>query len=149
MLPDLTVRTGHSAVDIVPFLRRLDGDMDAEFPDWERDDGIRALTAMGVPTWRLCKALNMSGESVADVLAGKPQREKRLPMTAEERRDKSNADRHRRFAQRVLIDGRLVHPYAGQHGTNSTYVGSGCRCVPCCEAHSAARRKSYPSKVAA
>jgi len=42
--------------------------------------------------------------------------------------------RGRRHAERVLEDGRLVHP-AGPHGSGSTYRNKGCRCVPCTEAH--------------
>lgn len=42
--------------------------------------------------------------------------------------------RTRRAAERVLVDGRLVHPHAPQHGTRSSYCNYSCRCEPCSEA---------------
>jgi len=50
-------------------------------------------------------------------------------MSAQQMRDL----RQRRYAARVLIDGRLVSPH-GRHGTDATYTNYGCRCVPCTEA---------------
>jgi hypothetical protein len=43
-----------------------------------------------------------------------------------------------RRAERVLVNGRLVHPHAPTHGENSTYNNYGCHCGPCEEAHSEA-----------
>ncbi len=48
-----------------------------------------------------------------------------------------------RMNERVLVDGRLVHPRA-PHGTRSGYQNWGCRCVPCTRANTeamAARRE--------
>lgn len=41
------------------------------------------------------------------------------------------AERRRRRAERVQIDGRLVAVNAPTHGTASTYSNHGCRCAPC------------------
>lgn len=52
------------------------------------------------------------------------------------------AERRRlKAAQRVLIDGRLVHPDA-PHGTASSYANFMCRCEPCTDAQ-AAQIKSW------
>lgn len=48
--------------------------------------------------------------------------------------------RQTRQAQRILIDGRLTHPYA-THGTGNAYSNYGCRCSPCTEAWNAAKRR--------
>lgn len=49
-----------------------------------------------------------------------------MAMTAEQMR----TYRQRYYAERVLIDGRLVSP-RGRHGVDSTYMNYGCRCEPC------------------
>lgn len=48
--------------------------------------------------------------------------------------------RAERGAERVLVEGRLVHPRA-THGCASSYVNWGCRCVPCTSAHRENRRR--------
>lgn len=45
--------------------------------------------------------------------------------------------REQRYAERVEVDGRLVHPQCA-HGTESAYKNKGCRCLPCTAAHSVA-----------
>jgi len=51
------------------------------------------------------------------------------------------ARNRRRYAQRVLVGGRLVHPAPGiGHGLPDTYKRYGCRCLPCCVAHSQMQR---------
>ena len=42
--------------------------------------------------------------------------------------------RKTRYAERVMIDGALVHPRA-RHGSGTSYISYGCRCMPCTEAH--------------
>jgi hypothetical protein len=55
--------------------------------------------------------------------------------------------RAERYAERVLVDGLLIHP-AATHGRFASYTNYGCRCVPCTRdatAHHArlrARRKA-------
>jgi len=52
------------------------------------------------------------------------------------------ARRRRFYAQRVLVGGRLVHPGPGtRHGVADTYKRLGCRCLPCCVAHSQLQRR--------
>lgn len=57
--------------------------------------------------------------------------------------------RHRRYADRTLIDGRLVHPTV-EHGKRSSYANWGCRCIPCTEAHtgSVSRQRAARREVA-
>jgi hypothetical protein len=143
-----TARTPLGAVDMVPLLRRLDGDMSAPIHDFERAAGVVALRAMGVGVEEIANAMNMSYTSVADVLAGKRTVRERRPATAGDKYTRWQEARQRRYAERVLIDGRLVYPGAN-HGTNSAYHSWGCRCIPCCDAHRIARRDSYVKKVAA
>jgi hypothetical protein len=52
--------------------------------------------------------------------------------TAAHRRYKGDL-RAQRLAQRVLVDGRLVHPHA-RHGEAASYHNWGCRCPACTEA---------------
>lgn len=55
----------------------------------------------------------------------------------------STTTRLKRYAERVEVDGRLVHPKA-THGQASSYRNKGCRCQPCTTAHSVnlARRRA-------
>lgn len=53
--------------------------------------------------------------------------------------------RRARRAERVLIDGRLVHPKA-PHGTAGGMQNWGCQCDPCRTANSVA---AHPPKVSA
>jgi hypothetical protein len=143
-----TARTPRGAVDMVPLLRRLDGDMTAPIHEFEREAGIIALRAMGVGVEHIANAMNMSFTSVADVLAGKRNQRERRPATAVDKHTKWQQARQRRYSERVLIDGRLVYPGAN-HGTNSAYHSWGCRCIPCCEAHRVARHRKNTKEVSA
>jgi hypothetical protein len=62
-------------------------------------------------------------------------------------RAKYNRIRARRLAERVMVDGRLVHPTA-PHGSNSTYNSYGCRCIPCTDAHTVGNAKSRAKAAA-
>ena len=53
--------------------------------------------------------------------------------------DYRRAERVARYAERELIDGRLVHPRA-PHGTFSGYSYWGCRCELCTEANTLRKR---------
>lgn len=144
-----TAVTPLGTVDMVPFLRRMQG-LDAMIPDFELDAGIIALNASGIEGWRIATALHMSGETVNAVLSG------RLRHVHPELAPRSNSDKYqrqralveRRRAERVLIDGRLVHPRC-EHGKNSSYIGYTCRCVPCERAHAERRRSDYAKKKVA
>jgi hypothetical protein len=47
----------------------------------------------------------------------------------------------RRMAERVLVDGRWIHPNSQiTHGKRATYVNWGCRCMSCCAANTEAMR---------
>ncbi len=52
-----------------------------------------------------------------------------MPCVVASRR-KHETHRQRRMAERVLIDGRLVHPRA-PHGTTNGYSYYSCRCTAC------------------
>jgi len=143
-----TAITPLGTVDMVPFLRRFKGLKDP-IPEFELDAGIIALNASGIEGWRIANALHMSAETVNRVLDGtlrhaQPERRKR---TNPNKNANHKALLERRHAERVLIDGRLVHPDA-THGLNSSYAGYGCRCIPCSAAHTVARRLSYQKKEA-
>src|SRR5882724_10676585 len=56
--------------------------------------------------------------------------------------------RARRLPERVVIDGRLVHPRAN-HGVGNAYTNFGCRCEPCTSAWRASVRKRRMSRRAA
>lgn len=59
-------------------------------------------------------------------------------------------DRRTRFAQRVEVDGRLIHPSPDiTHGAEATYVNWGCRCPECSEANTAAKKARRAAKKAA
>lgn len=62
-------------------------------------------------------------------------------------RDRYRRIRARRLAERVMVDGRLVHPTA-PHGSNSTYNSYGCRCIPCGDAHTVGNAKSRAKATA-
>lgn len=148
LLSGYTAKTPLGPVDMVPLLRRIEGDMTAKIHEFEREAGILALHAMGFGVQEIGSALNMSFTSVTDVLAGKRTKRERRPAANSAKHAKWAEARRKRYAQRVLIDGRLVFPGAN-HGTNSAYHSWGCRCVPCCDAHRLARRKLDRKQVAA
>lgn len=53
----------------------------------------------------------------------------------------------RRLANRVVVDGVLIHPFAC-HGTETGYRNWGCRCDLCTEAASVASRKRRHLNIA-
>jgi hypothetical protein len=48
-----------------------------------------------------------------------------------EDRRKREAERRVRYAQREMVDGRLVAPGRVRHGTVEAYAEFGCRCRRC------------------
>lgn len=60
---------------------------------------------------------------------------------AEKRAARDKARREERFAERVMVDGNLVHPEA-KHGTIGGYTNFGCRCEPCRGRMSELKKKS-------
>lgn len=63
----------------------------------------------------------------------------RCPPCTQANTDFARIERRRRYAERVEIDGQLVHPRA-THGMPTAYALYGCRCDPCREAVNASRR---------
>lgn len=65
-------------------------------------------------------------------------------MTTEQRkqylREYKAKQREERYAQRVLIDGKLVHPDA-PHGSQHAYSAYGCKCVPCTDNNAREQRE--------
>lgn len=57
--------------------------------------------------------------------------------------------RARRYAKRVLIDGRLVAPGPVEHGVSTTYTNHGCRCPECTAASTEATRQWRAARRAA
>lgn len=55
-------------------------------------------------------------------------------------RTRCGANRKARWAERILIDSKLVHPNAS-HGTTNGYLNYGCRCGPCYAAGSQRNRE--------
>jgi hypothetical protein len=126
---------GH--VDMVPFLRRMRGVSDEPVPSDEMHAGILALAAAGFPAHLIAHAVDASYETTCEVLAGR-----RKPRgLGSEKHLKAQELKARRYAERVLVDGRLVHPRC-VHGKEKSYQGFGCRCIPCTAAHAAYRRQS-------
>lgn len=57
----------------------------------------------------------------------------------------SAAERAERMAERVEIDGRLVHPRA-THGTMTGYNNFGCRCLDCAARETERKQRSRQHK---
>lgn len=137
-----TAITPMGRVDMVPFLRRIRGNKHQEFSENERDAAVFALHSAGFGPDVIAPAVRMSFTDVSDLLAGVQRKavaeEPRVPLKV------------RRMAERVLIDGRLVHPDAS-HGTSAGYDHWWCRCVPCCGARAvraAAQRRRVAERKA-
>jgi hypothetical protein len=149
MIADLTIRTRLGAVDLVPFLRRDEGNEGVELHQWERRPAVLALDARGWHPERIAHATGLLVDVVHEVLAGwTPPPPKPAPTPSAV----SQASlRQRRRAERILIDGRLVHPDA-PHGRPVGYRHWGCQCELCSTAralHSAdLRRKTAERKAA-
>lgn len=56
--------------------------------------------------------------------------------------------RERRYAERIRVGQRLIHPDA-EHGSASSYTNYGCRCLRCVDAHAKPRRRPRLSRGAA
>jgi len=132
-----TAITPLGRVDMVPFLRRMRGVSDEPIPDDELYAGILALAAVGIAPHLIAHAVDASYETTCDVLAGR----KKPRGLGSEKHAQAKELKAKRLAERVLIDGRLVHPRC-VHGEEKSYQGFGCRCVPCTDAHAAFRRES-------
>lgn len=63
-------------------------------------------------------------------------------------RDWSRNLRRRRLAERVLVNGRLIHPRA-PHGTRGGRSNYGCQCLPCRVADAAYAKTRYRKQVSA
>jgi hypothetical protein len=127
MIPELTVRTRLGAVDLVPFMRRDDGDKEAEIIDWERKPAAIALHARGWSRERIVHATGLHTDAVDAVLSGVPEIRRRdeTPVSV-----KRASVRSRRLEERVMRDGHWYHPGA-PHGTASGHKHWGCRCEQC------------------
>lgn len=143
-----TAKTPLGPVDMVPLLRRMQGDRNSPINEFERDAAVLALQATGISMHDIPTILGISYTTASDIASGKPRHLKQIPMSKSDRYDRARALMLKRHAERVLVDGRLVHPDC-VHGEDASYRHYGCRCVPCSEAHTVARRKSYVKKVAA
>lgn len=129
MIHDLTARTRLGCCDLVPFLHRDAGREGVELLDWERRPAVLALTDRGWHVERIAHATGLRVADVREVLAGSTVSAPSVRPTRED-------VRARRAAERVLVDGRLVHPGA-PHGQPSGYTHWMCRCVPCSASQSA------------
>ena len=132
-----TAKTPRGPVDMVPLMRRLNGDLKAPINESERDAAVLALHALGVPVRTLPSLLDISWETAQDVLSGKRRQRADAftpPQSREDKNDRWRALVLRRKAERVEVDGRLVHPSC-VHGEASSYKNYGCQCDPCTVAH--------------
>ena len=74
MIPDLTYRTRLGAVDLVPMLRRAEGDYSAPIPDGEREAGALALHGLGWSVEQIHRATGLNSIDIRDIIAGVPKR---------------------------------------------------------------------------
>lgn len=142
MIPDLTVRTRLGVVDLVPFLRRDEGDKNAQLCDWEKKPAVLALDKRGWERERIVHATGLRSDDVDAVLSGAGTIREFPPAPAETEAQKQSTVRRQRAAERVMVSGRWHHPRA-PHGTLTGYKHWCCRCEPCSDVysiHSAARR---------
>lgn len=147
----MTMRTPAGAVDLVPLFRRLEGDKTTEVVDHERDAAILALTHLGVAVHLIHAALKTSSYDVVRAVLAKHGMK---PVMATQpdavawtgvAQTSSAQRRARRLAERIEVDGRLIHEDA-PHGTNLAYTEFGCRCEPCTGAHAAKLRSDRDKK---
>lgn len=137
----MTMRTPAGRVDLVPLLRRLDGDKTAVIVDFERDAAVLALTHLGVATHLVHAVVNTSYEVTRGLLA-KYGMEPILMNNQSEiawtsvAHTSSAQRRARRMAERIEVGGRMFHQEA-PHGTDLGYTDFGCHCEPCTAAHAA------------
>jgi hypothetical protein len=139
MIPELTARTRLGAVDLVPFLRRDEGDTDVELCDWEKRPAVLALDKRGWDRARIAHATGLRRDDVDAVLSGAVATVRAFPAApAETDAQKQSTVRSQRAAERVMRDGRWFH-HGAPHGTTSGYKHWGCRCGPCSDAKKATR----------
>jgi len=137
----MTMRTPAYTVDLVPLFRRLDGDKEVPILTDERPAAVLALTHMGVSIDQIAKALSMAHRDIRAVLSkhdmepivfDPPESYSYIGLAY----TSNTQRREQRRSDRVMVDGRLVHP--GEkvpHGTETGYTEWGCQCEPCTGAH--------------
>jgi len=135
MIPELTIRTRLGAVDLLPFLRRDEGQEGVELREWERRPAALALDERGWSAERIAHATGLRVFEVAEVLNGTAPIEDQAELEPVTQGD----IRRVRSAERVMRDGRWFH-HGAPHGTASGYKHWGCRCAPCSDAKKATRR---------
>jgi len=145
VLPEVTFHSDrYGSCDLVPFLRR-DAGQKATGPDWEKPAAVDALHRRGWTLHRIAAAIGGAQERVGEVLDGtyRPKVEVRATPRRQrlERSEKTQRTRARRLAERVMVQGRWVHPHA-PHGQPHTYKNWGCHCHPCTVAYSVERRRA-------
>jgi hypothetical protein len=135
----MTAATLAGRVDLVPLLRRLEG-VDAEIHEDERAAAVLALSSMGYTVEQITAVLNSVGSRVRETLRahGVAVPDEPVQSSASPRAVLRAARREALKAQRVLIDGRWVHPDA-PHGRRHSYSEYWCRCIPCTAANTASR----------
>lgn len=138
----LTSRSRYGACDLVPFLRRDAGE-DATLIEWEKPAAAVALHGRGWSVHRVARAVGLSHETVQEVLEGRY----RPAPVANARSLMETSRRESRRAERIMVEGRWVHPDA-PHGEPSSYKNWCCRCVPCGEAHRVEQRARRARKRA-
>ncbi|HEX2143008.1 MAG TPA: hypothetical protein VHG10_00730 [Glycomyces sp.] len=149
----MTMRTPDGPVDLVPLLRRLEGDKKTPVVADEREAAVLALTHLGVATHQIHLVLNMSHPDVKSVLAKHGMKpvmpSEPEPFSWMSVAYTSNTERrNKRRAERVGVGGRLVHQgEKTPHGTDTGYTEYGCQCVPCENAH-AAKLAAYRARKA-
>jgi hypothetical protein len=91
--------------------------------------------------------LDNEGGRTARVEEATKKTEEEIAGARAKARSKYRRIRARRLAERVMVDGRWVHPTA-PHGSNSTYNAYGCRCIPCTDAHAIGNAESRAKSLA-
>lgn len=142
-----TAKTPLGPVDMVPLLRRMQGDRSAPINEFERNAAVLALQATGMALKDVALILGISFTTACEIAAGKSKRVKPITQSRSDKYDRDRAKVLQRHAERKRVDGRWVHPDC-EHGKDASYRHFGCRCVPCSEAHTVVRRKSYPKQEA-
>jgi len=148
----MTMYTPAGPVDLVPLNRRLEGDRTADVVEDERNAAILALTHLGHTVERIAKILNMHPARTREVLLSfgmveVPADSDGIAWTGVAYTSAAKR-RAKRKAERIEVDGRLIHPDA-PHGTDYAYTDFGCHCVPCSAAHAKALADTRRKKAAA
>lgn len=143
----MTMHTPAGWVDLVPLHRRMKGDKSTAIHPSEKDAAVLALVELGVEAYRIGNFVNVSHTVVLEVLRAHgvkvaPQQQAFKGISEKALR------REQRRAQRVMVDGRLIHQDA-PHGTDFAYTDYGCHCKPCQLAHAAALAETRRRKAVA